>query len=552
MKQNAVKRKIWSKERPLIPQLDFLKIQIDSYNDFLTNGIAEALAEVSGDKGIEDYTGKNWSLTFGKHYFGRGMYDIKTARKKETNYSAPLKAEATLLNKKTGKKKTQEVFLGDIPMMTPEGTFIINGIDRAVVTQLVRAPGVSFSGEVDQISGRFLYKAELRPMRGSWIEMTVGRRDVITVKIDKRRKMPVTVLLRALGYGTDEELLKLLKEEIDTDQFNLIKNTLEKDPCKSQNEALLEVYDKMRHGEPAILDNAREYFKQMFYEPRRYYLGEVGRYKINRRLGIEVDPHKTILDPQDILATVKYLIGLQNGKGKVDDIDHLSNRRVRCVGELVATNALRLGLARLERSIREKMSMTKTDDETLTPAALVSTRSIVAAVTDFFRRNRLSAILDQTNPLSEVDNLRRLSVMGSGGVTKERASFSMRDINASQYSRICPVRSPEGPNIGLVTYLSLYTRINKFGFLEAPYFKVETKNGKVKILNDKIIYLSADEEEDYKITHASIGINDKWEITDKWVPMRYMNNFTEGPASDVQYIDVVPRQVIGTSASLIP
>ncbi|MBQ6436641.1 DNA-directed RNA polymerase subunit beta [bacterium] len=552
MKQNAVKRKIWSKERPLIPQLDFLKIQIDSYNDFLTNGIAEALAEVSGDKGIEDYTGKNWSLTFGKHYFGRGMYDIKTARKKETNYSAPLKAEATLLNKKTGKKKTQEVFLGDIPMMTPDGTFIINGIDRAVVTQLVRAPGVSFSGEVDQISGRFLYKAELRPMRGSWIEMTVGRRDVITVKIDKRRKMPVTVLLRALGYGTDEELLKLLKEEIDTDQFNLIKNTLEKDPCKSQNEALLEVYDKMRHGEPAILDNAREYFKQMFYEPRRYYLGEVGRYKINRRLGIEVDPHKTILDPQDILATVKYLIGLQNGKGKVDDIDHLSNRRVRCVGELVATNALRLGLARLERSIREKMSMTKTDDETLTPAALVSTRSIVAAVTDFFRRNRLSAILDQTNPLSEVDNLRRLSVMGSGGVTKERASFSMRDINASQYSRICPVRSPEGPNIGLVTYLSLYTRINKFGFLEAPYFKVETKNGKVKILNDEIIYLSADEEEDYKITHASIGINDKWEITDKWVPMRYMNNFTEGPASDVQYIDVVPRQVIGTSASLIP
>ena len=551
MKNEATPRKVWSKKRPLIPELDFLKIQIDSYNDFLSNGIAEALAEVSGDKGIEDYTGKNWSLSFGKHYFGRGEYDIKTSRRKETNYSAPLYAEATLINKKTGQQQTQEVFLGDIPMMTPQGTFIINGIDRAVVTQLVRAPGFSFSGETDSVTGRLLYKAELRPMRGSWVEMTNGRRDVITVKIDKRRKMPVTVLLRALGYGSTDELRALFAKEIESDQYHLIENTLEKDPCTNQNEALLEVYDKMRHGEPAILDNAREYFKQMFYEPRRYNLGEVGRYKLNRRLGIKVDENKTTLDPEDILATVRYLIALQNGHGKVDDIDHLSNRRVRCVGELVATNALRLGLSRLERSIREKMSLTKVD-ESLTPAMLVNARPVIAAVADFFRRNRLSAILDQTNPLSEVDNLRRLSVMGSGGVTKERASFSMRDINASQYSRICPVRSPEGPNIGLVTYLSLYTKINKFGFLEAPYFKVEKQGDKVKILNDKIIYLSADEEEDYKITHASIGINDNWEITDEWVPIRYMNNFTEGPASDVQYIDVVPRQVIGTSASLIP
>ncbi len=551
MKNETKPRKVWSKNRPLIPELDFLKIQIDSYNDFLSNGIAEALAEISDEKGIEDYTGKNWSLSFGQHYFGRGEYDIKTARKKETNYSAPLYAEATLENKKTGQKQTQEVFLGDIPMMTPEGTFIINGIDRAVVTQLVRAPGVSFSAEDDNISGRRLYRAELRPMRGSWVEIINGRRDLITVKIDTRRKMPATVLLRALGYGSTEQIKQLFAKEMETDQFHLIENTLAKDPCTNQNEALLEVYDKMRHGEPAILDNAREYFKQMFYEPRRYNLGEVGRYKLNRRLGIDVDAAKTTLDPEDIVATIRYLITLQNGHGKVDDIDHLSNRRVRCVGELVATNALRLGLARLERSIREKMSLTKVD-EALTPAMLVNARPVIAAVADFFRRNRLSAILDQTNPLSEVDNLRRLSVMGSGGVTKERASFSMRDINASQYSRICPVRSPEGPNIGLVTYLSLYTKINKFGFLEAPYFKVEKQGDKVKVLADKIVYLSADEEEDYKITHASIGINDQWEITDEWVPIRYMNNFTEGPASDVQYIDVVPRQVIGTSASLIP
>ena len=363
--------------------------------------------------------------------------------------------------------------------------------------------------------------------------------------------MPVTVLLRALGYGSDEELKEALKQEISHDKSNLILNTLEKDPSKSQNAALLEVYDKMRHGEPAILDNAREYFKQMFYESRRFNLGEVGRYKINRRLHIEVDPQKTTLSALDILATVKYLVALHNGQGKMDDIDHLSNRRVRRVGELVQTSALRLGLTRLERSIREKMSMTKVD-ENLTPTMLVNARPVIAAVADFFRRNRLSTILDQTNPLSEVDNLRRLSVMGSGGVTKERASFSMRDINASQYSRICPVRSPEGPNIGLVTYLSLYTHINKFGFLEAPYFKVEKRGKKIKILDDKIIYLSADEEEDYKITHASIGINDQGEITDDWVPFRYMNNFTEGPASQVQFIDVVPQQVIGTSASLIP
>ncbi len=550
-KAKGAERVIWGKKRDIIPELDFIKLQLDSYENFLTTGINESLEEINGDRGIEDYTNKNWSLKFGKHYFGRGEYDVAMARKKEGNFAAPLYAEATLTNKKTGEEQTQEVFLGDIPMMTPNGTFIINGIDRAVVTQLVRAPGVSFSGETDPVSGQFLYSGEIRPMRGSWIEMNVGRRGLITVKIDKRRKMPVTVLLRAMGYATDEQLREELAAEIENDKFNLIENTLEKDPSKSQGEALLEVYDKMRHGEPAILDNAREYFKQMFYEPRRYNLGDVGRYKTNRRLKITVDESKHTLDPQDILATVKYLVSLQNGVGKVDDIDHLSNRRVRCVGELVQTSALRLGLSRLERSIREKMSMTKVD-ENLTPTMLVNARPVIAAVADFFRRNRLSTILDQTNPLSELDNIRRLSVMGSGGVTKERASFSMRDINASQYSRICPVRSPEGPNIGLVTYLSLYTRINKFGFLEAPYFPVEKKGQKAVVNNNEIVYLVADEEEDYKITHAGVGVNEKGEITDEWVPIRHENNFTEGPANTVEFIDVVPRQVIGTSASLIP
>jgi DNA-directed RNA polymerase subunit beta len=343
----------------------------------------------------------------------------------------------------------------------------------------------------------------------------------------------------------------LFKDLTKKDEFDLLENTLKKDATTNQAEALIEIYEKMRPGEPAVLDTAREYLTQLFFDPKRYDLAKVGRYKLNRRLKVDTKEDMTVLTPQDVVATVHYLISLQNGVGKVDDIDHLSNRRVRRVGELVRTSAFRIGLIRLERSIREKMSLTKTD-ETLSPAALVNARPLIATISEFFRRNRLSAILDQTNPLSEIDNLRRLSVMGTGGVTRERASFSMRDINASQYSRIDPVRSPEGPNIGLVTYLALYTKVNKYGFLEAPYFKVDAKGKSMKINYNNIIYMSADEEEDYKITQASIEIDKDGTLKDEWVPMRHMNQFIEGPVADVEYIDVVPRQVIGTSASLIP
>lgn len=543
-------RQNWGTNHTILPELDLVKLQIDSYQSFLDSGIRQALVEINSDKGIEDYTGKNWALSFGEYRFGKSKYTLTQAKDKGVTYDMPLYVEATLLNKKTGEEQTQEVFLGDIPKMTPIGTFVVNGIERAVVTQLVRSPGVFFAGEVDSATGRQLYYAELRPKRGSWLEMAVGKRDVITVKIDRRRKMPVTVLLRAIGYGTDEELRQLFADVKDHDEYELLEKTIEKDVSKSQEEALIEIYEKMRPGEPAVLDNAKEYLKQLFFDPRRYDLGGVGRYKLNRRLKINIDAETTVLTPDDIVAAVKYLIKLQNGIGKTDDIDHLSNRRVRQIGELVQDAAFRIGLIRLERSIREKMSLTKTED-VLTPAALVNARPLIATISEFFRRNRLSTILDQTNPLSEIDNLRRLSVMGSGGVTRERASFSMRDINASQYSRIDPVRSPEGPNIGLVTYLSLYARVNDFGFLEAPYHKVENKNDKMTI-SEEIVYLAADEEEDYKITHASVEVNDKRVITDEWVAMRHMNNFIEGPVTDVEYIDVVPRQVIGTSASLIP
>ena len=544
------KRQNWGMQHRVLPKLDLVGLQLQSYDSFLKTGIGQALEELSGEKGIEDYTGKNWKLKFSKHRLGKAKYGIKEAKRKGVTYDVPLYAEAELTNKKTGEVQVQEVFLGDVPKMTPIGTFIINGIERAVVTQLVRAPGAFFSGERDVVTGRQLYMAELRPKRGSWLEITVGKRNVIAVKIDRRRKLPVTVLLRAFGWSSDEEIKAIFEEEIGHDEFDLIESTLEKDTTKSQEEALIEIYEKMRPGEPAVLDTAREYLNQLFFDARRYNLDDVGRYKLNRRLKSNIDQSITTLTPEDLVKTVKYLIGLQNGRGKVDDIDHLSNRRVRRIGELARDSAFRIGLIRLERSIREKMSLTKTD-QPLTPAALVNARPLIATISEFFRRNRLSTILDQTNPLSEIDNLRRLSVMGTGGVTRERASFSMRDINASQYSRIDPVRSPEGPNIGLVTYLSLYTRVNDYGFLEAPYRKVVADKKGMKV-TDEIVYITADDEEDHKITHAGVAVDKDDYIVDEWVAMRHMNQFIEGPATDVEYIDVVPRQVVGTSASLIP
>ena len=544
-------RIFWKNPPKNLPELNLLDVQLDSYQWFLNQGIKEALESISP---ISDFTGKNWQLEFGEHSIGEAKYSARQALKKGLTYEIPLKVKAKLTNLQTGEVIKQEVFMGDIPQMTDIGTFIINGIERAVVNQLVRSPGVFFSGTIDLSTGRNLYQAELRPLRGSWLEINISRYNTISVKIDRHRKLPATTLLRACRPFDDEELLKLFNQ-VDTDQKHpYIFSTLEKDPTKTHEEALIEIYQKMRPGEPAILENAKELLHRMFFDPKRYDLGDVGRYKTNRRLGLNVDLQTRVLTPDDIVASIKYLISLQNGKGRVDDIDSLSNRRVRRVGELVATSAFRVGLLRLERSIREKMSLAKADVE-VTPSTLVNPRPVIASVSDFFRRNRLSTILDQTNPLSEIDNLRRLSVMGPGGVTRERASFSMRDINSSQYGRICPVRSPEGPNIGLVTYLALYARVNQFGFLETPYRKLvqEKKGNQIKMkVTDEIVYLASDEEENHYITHAEIAVNDQGYIVKDWVPARYQTEFIEISASQLEYIDVVPRQVVGTSASLIP
>ena len=543
MAQN--KRINFGKKEKNIPELDLSLVQRDSWHWFVTEGIAQELTEISP---IDDFTGKNWQLVFTSHKLDLPTISPKVAREKGLAYSSPFKIYAKLINKKTGSEVEQEVFLGNLPQMTTAGTFIISGIERAVINQLVRSPGVYFSGNVDLSSGRMLHKCEVRPMHGSWLEFEISRNDVIAARIDRRRKVSATTFLRALGVESDEEILKFFKDFDIDPNHQYIKKTLEKDPTKSRHEALLEIYRKMRPGEPAVIDNAENLFEGLFFDPRRYDLGKVGRYKINKRLDVNLPNEKSnwVLTREDVMSGVAYLIGLQNGKGRVDDIDHLSNRRLRRVGELVATHAFRVGLLRLERSIKEKMSLISPDDRPL-PSNLINARPLIASINEFFRSNQLSTILDDTNPLSEIDNLRRVSVLGPGGINRERASFSIRDVNSSQYGRIDPVRSPEGPNIGLVTYLALHARVNEYGFIEAPYRIVENRQ-----TTDKIVYVTADDEETKHITHSGINVDGNGYITDERVAIRHKGVFSEGPSSLVELIDVTPREVFGASASLIP
>ena len=547
-------REFWGKEYPDLPKLDLTLVQRESYQWFLETGIKELLTEVSP---MTDFTGKNWELSFGDYYFGRPRLTPEVAQQKGLTFDMPLKVKATLTNKQTGHQLTQEVFLGDIPAMTERGTFVINGIERCVVNQLVRSPGIYLTGEVDPSTGRMLYSAEIRPMHGSWLEFFITRNDVLMVRIDRRRKFVASTFLRAVGYGTNEEIERLFADVDVNPERQFTKSTLAKDPTTDANEAVLELYRKLRPGEPIVLENAQELLRTMFFDYRRYSLERVGRYKMNKKLGLSVPNTKEywVLTRDDIVGGIRYLMNLTNGKGDVDDIDHLGNRRVRRVGELVATNAFRVGVLRLERSIREKMSLAGPNAEDLTPTHLVNARPIIASINDFFRTSQLSTILDQTNPLSEIDNLRRLTVMGVGGISRERASFSIRDINASQYGRVDPVRSPEGPNIGLVTYMALYSHVNEYGFLETPYRKVEkiTHGDKTKIrATEEILYLDANDEMYHYITHAELPKDKDGYITAERVPVRYKGEFLETDIANIEYIDLVPRQVVGAPASLIP
>lgn len=542
------KRLNWGFHTSHLPILDLKAVQKESYEWFISKGLSDLISEISP---VEDFTGKNWSLEFGKHYFDKPRYTPEECLSKGLTFDAPLKVSATLTNKQTGKRVRQDVFLGDIPTMTENGTFIINGVERCIVNQIVRSPGVYFTGDADPATGRMVYTAEVRPLFGSWLDFSVTRNDVITVRIDRRRKYAATTLLRAIGIGSDEKLFSYFSDS-ERDR-ELIAMTIEKDSTKTTDEAIVEIYRKMRPGEPTVLENAQDLLNNLFFSARRYSLGSVGRYKLNKKLDIQIpnDHDHWVLTLEDIVGIIKYLIALTTGKGILDDIDHMGNRRIRRVGELVANNAFKVGLMRLERSIKERMSLAGTNIDLL-PSQIVNARPIIASINDFFRTSQLSTILDQTNPLAEVDNLRRLTVMGVGGISRERASFSIRDINSSQYSRICPVRSPEGPNIGLVTYMALYARVNDYGFLEAPYRRVVIGKGKRPLITDEIVYLTADDEENYYITHASISINEHGYITSERVPARYRGEFLETEAKNISFIDVVPRQVVGVAASLIP
>ncbi len=553
------KRISWGQSNNVnLPNLDLVKIQRDSFADFLETNIREVIDEISP---IEDFTGKNFVLELGNYTFGKPKYTPEECLKKGITYDVPLKVEATVTNKQTGGKNSQEVFLCDLPLMLEKGSFIINGIERAVVTQLVRAPGVYYSAEIDPSTGKTLYNCEIRPQRGSWLEFAITKNDLITVKIDRRRKFPVTTFLRAIGFENNDDIIKLLDPITDENTRELVQNTLQKDSTTNRDEALLEIYRRMRPGDHVILDNAKALIENMFFNPRRYSLGVVGRYKMQKRLKTlkeklpeakDEDVNSQILTSADFIASIGYLFELMKGNGRLDDIDHLGNRRLRRVGELVAQNAFRIGILRLERVIKERMSLTPVEEGVPSPSALINARPIISAINEFFRSSQLSTILDQTNPLSELDNLRRLTVMGTGGIARERAAFSIRDINHSQYSRICPIRSPEGPNIGLVTYMALYCRVNDYGFLEAPYRKVVKEiNGKARV-TDEIVYLAADDEEEFYITHAQIQIDARGNIAEDRIPVRYKGEFTTAEQGMLNYIDVVPRQVVGTSASLIP
>src|SRR3989344_5564689 len=548
-KVSTINGRLYCGEKYSLPQtLDLLQIQKESYEWFIREGISESLKEISP---VTDFTGKNWKLEFKEHSFGSPRFTPAQCVIKGISFDAPLRVKVTLTNLQTNEQINQEAFMGDIPQMTDKGTFVINGIERVIINQLVRSPGVFFSLSEDPISGRRLYGAEIRPSHGSWLEFSISRSDVVTVKIDRRRKFVASTLLRALGY-TEEEMVEMFKEVDTNADHTYLRATLNKDLTHNQNEALLEIFRKMRPGDPVVLDTAKSLIENMFFNPRRYDLTRVGRFKINKKLGLNVPntPENQVLTKDDIIASLKYLIGLANGNGRIDEIDHLANRRVRSVGELVAQNAFRVGLLRLERAIKERMSLLSADQE-ISAASLVNARVVIAAVNEFFRSSQLSQILDQINPLAEVDHLRRLTVMGTGGIARDRASFSIRDVHHSQYGRIDPVRSPEGQNIGLVTYLALFSRINEYGFLETPYRKVVKENGKLKVTNE-LVYLSADDEEEMYITEATVETDKNGVITQSRVPLRYRGSFFEGDANLINLIDITPQQIVGASASLIP
>ncbi len=587
-----------SYEKFEIPNL--IELQLNSFAWFVEKGLRELFDEISP---IKDFTGKVMELQFLDYEFGTPKYSEEECRTKDLTFSKPLYVNVELLIKETGEIQRQRVYMGDYPWMTDQGTFVINGAERVVVSQLVRSPGVYYSEIEDPASGRMLFSAKVIPNRGAWLEFETNNKDQTWVKVDRKRKIAATTLLRAVGYEQNDEIAAVFGS-VDIDpEHPYIANTLDKDLTHTQAEALIEVYKKLRPGDPPTGDNARQLVESLFFNFRRYDLGRVGRYKFNKkldavatRLGVELPREQRTITREDIAAIVGHLIECNRGLHPKDDIDHLGNRRIRANGELIQ-NAFRIGLLRMERVVRERMTIQELDKAT--PNALINIRPVVAAMKEFFGGSQLSQFMDQTNPLAELTSKRRLSALGPGGLSRERAGFDVRDVHHSHYGRICPIETPEGPNIGLIGSLATYGRINSYGFIETPYRKVKrtvawdeagltqyetgadlvTKGGAVilksgqpfnsagiaelkkqkahafpirPVVTDDIEYLPADEEEEHVVAQANAPLDAEGHFTAERIPSRYRDTFPEARASQIEYMDVSPKQVVSVATALIP
>ncbi|ASS76936.1 DNA-directed RNA polymerase subunit beta [Tumebacillus algifaecis] len=613
-------RRTYARLEEVLELPNLIEIQQKSYQNFLDEGLREMFQDISP---ISDFTG-NLLLEFVDYSLGDPKYSVDESKERDVTYAAPLRVKVRLINRETGEVKEQEVFMGDFPLMTETGTFIINGAERVIVSQLVRSPSVYFNTKIDK-NGKKAFTATVIPNRGAWLELETDAKDIIYVRIDRTRKIPVTVLLRALGFSTDAEILNLLGED------EYLRNTLDKDNTENSEKALLEIYERLRPGEPPTLENARNLLISRFFDPKRYDLANVGRYKINKKLHIKnrllgqrlaetlidqstgeiiaeagmvldrrlldkvlpwlegdinhveykstsgvvqeeminvqeirifspredgkvikvignanIDKNVKHVTPADILASISYFINLLHGVGSTDDIDHLGNRRLRSVGELL-TNQFRIGLSRMERVVRERMSIQ--DANAITPQALINIRPVIAAIKEFFGSSQLSQFMDQTNPLAELTHKRRLSALGPGGLTRERAGFEVRDVHHSHYGRMCPIETPEGPNIGLINYLSTYARINEYGFIETPYRRVDPETLRV---TEQIDYLTADEEDNYVIAQANINLDETGKINDDQVIVRFKEETLLLPPERVDYMDVSPKQVVSVATACIP
>jgi DNA-directed RNA polymerase subunit beta len=515
---------------------DLVEIQRSSFRWFLEVGLIEELNSFSP---ITDYTGKLELHFLGKKYkLKEPKYNVDEAKRRDSTYAVQMYVPTRLINKETGEIKEQEVFIGDLPLMTDRGTFIINGAERVIVNQIVRSPGVYYKSETDK-NGRRAYNASLIPNRGAWLKFETDKNDLVWVRIDKTRKLSAQVLLKALGL-TDNEIFDALRHP------EYFQKTIEKEGQFSEDEALMELYRKLRPGEPPTVSGGRALLESRFFDPKRYDLGRVGRYKLNKKLRLNVPDTMRVLTPQDILAAIDYLINLEFDMGQIDDIDHLGNRRVRSVGELLQ-NQVRVGLNRLERIIKERMTVS--ESESLTPASLVNPKPLVAAIKEFFGSSQLSQFMDQTNPLAELTHKRRLSALGPGGLTRERAGFAVRDIHPSHYGRICPIETPEGPNAGLIGSLATHAKVNAYGFIETPYYRVH--GGRV-LLEETPIYMTADEEDELRVAPGDLPFGPDGIIRGESVTVRYRQDFSTIPPDQVDFVAVSPVQIISVATSLIP